>query len=202
MSGCSSMCIRSSWAWPKSLPCSLVERRQLYLIVLSFKWFFSSLFHLRQAIVWHVSYSGFHVHHRFALCFWSLHLLQRSIWMCSTPCYFGSAITHCSAILVHHRLRIIMISDIVKRLVVMIVYKFKILKIINSLNAFKHVHLSFNQTHVLLCKSILVVFLMLKIKFSIHLVSDVLRRLRFLLLQFRFWLAHVLNLRQLFILIH
>lgn len=67
-----------------------------------------------------------------------------------------------------------MISDIVKRLVVMIMNKFKILKIINGFNAFKHVHLSFNQTHVLLRKSILVVFLMLKIKFGINLVSDVL----------------------------
>jgi len=195
MSGCSSVCIRSSWAWPKGLPCSLVERRQLYLIVLSFKRFFSSLFHLGQAIVWHVSHSRFHVHYRFALRFWSLHLFQRSIWMCSTPCYFGSAITHCSAILVHDGLRIVMISDIVKWLVVMIVYQFKILKIINGLNAFKHVHLSFNQTHVLLSKSILIVFLMIKVKFGIDLVSNVLCRLSFLLLQFRFWLAHVLDLR-------
>lgn len=163
MPGCSSMCIRSSWAWPKSLPRSLVERRQLYLIILSFKRFFISLFHLRQAIVWHISHSRFHVHHRSALCLWSLHLLQRSIWMRSTPCYFGSAITHRSAILINHRLRVIMISDVIKRFVVMIVHKLKILKIINGFNAFKHVHLSFNQAHVLLSKTILIFFLMLKI---------------------------------------
>ena len=66
----------------------------------------------------------------------------------------------------------------------MIVYQLKILKVIDGLNAFEHVHLSFNQTHVLLGKSILVVFLLIKIKLGIDLVSDVLWRLSFLLLQF------------------
>ena len=65
--------------------------------------------------------------------------------MCPTPCYFCSAITHCSAILVHDRLRIVMISDIVKGLVVMIVNQFKILKIIDGLDAFKYIHLSFDE---------------------------------------------------------
>ena len=201
MSSCSSMCIRCSWAWSKSLSCSLIKWRQLHLIILSFKWFFSSLLHLRQAVVGHISYSGFHVHHRFALCVWSLHLLQRSIWMRPTPCHFGSAISHRSAILVDNRLRVIMISNIVKWFVIMIVYQFKILKIIDGLNTFKHVHLSFNQTDILLSKSILIVLLMLKIKFAINLMTDVFWCLCFLLWQFGFRLAHVLYLRQLLILI-
>jgi len=196
------MCIGCSWACSKSLSCSLVEWRQLYLVVLSFKWFFSSLFHLRQAIVRHVPNSRFHVHYRFALRFRSLHLFQGSVWMCPAPCYFGSTITYCSAILVHDRLRIIMISDIVEGLVVMIVDQFKILKIIDGLNAFKHIHLSFNEPRVLLGKSILVIFFIIKIKLGFYLVRDLLWWLTFPLLYFWFWLAHVLNLRQLFTLIH
>jgi len=178
------MCIGCSWACSESLPrsSSLVERRQLHLVVLSFKRFFSSLFHLRQAIVRHVSNSRFHVHHRFALRFWPLHLFQGSVWMCPTPCYFGSAITHCSAILVHDRLRIVMISDIVKGLVVMIVNQFKILKIIDGLDAFKYIHLSFDEPWVLLGKSILVIFFLIKIKLGFNLVGDVLGRLTFPLL--------------------
>jgi len=102
--------------------------------------------------------------------------------MCPPPCYFGSAITYCSAILVHDRLRIVMVSDIVKGLVVMIVNQFKILKIIDGLDAFKHIHLSFNKPRVLLSKSILVIFFMVKIKLGFNLVRDVLWRLTFPLL--------------------
>ena len=102
--------------------------------------------------------------------------------MCPTPCYFRSAITYCSTILVHDRLRIVMISDIVKGLVVMIVNQFKILKIIDGLDAFKHIHLSFDKPRVLLCKSILVIFFMIEIELGFNLVRSFLWRLTFPLL--------------------
>jgi hypothetical protein len=75
-----------------------------------------------------------------------------------------------------------MISDIVKGLVVMIVNQFKILKIIDGLDAFKYIHLSFDKPRVLLGKSILVIFFMIKIKLGFNLVGDVLGRLTFPLL--------------------
>jgi len=77
-----------------------------------------------------------------------------------------------------------MISDIVEGLVVMIVDQFKILKIIDGLNAFKHIHLSFNEPRVLLGKSILVIFFIIKIKLGFYLVRDLLWWLTFPLLYF------------------
>ena len=161
MPGCTSMCVSCARRRPKCLSSTLIKRCQLYLVDLSFKWVFRPFFHFRQTVIWNVSNPRLDVYDTLALRLWSLYLLQRGIWMRPTSSNLSGAVTDIRAVLIHTRLRV-MITNIIKRFVIMIMNQFKILYIVHSFNAFKNVHFTFNHVHILL-KAILIVFLLLVI---------------------------------------
>ena len=79
--------------------------------------------------------------------------------MRATSGNLGGTVTNIRAVLIHTRLRV-MISNIIKRFIIMIMNQFKILNIVHSFDAFKNVHFTFDHVRILL-KPILIVFLLL-----------------------------------------
>ena len=109
--------------------------------------------------------------------------------MISTPRNFGCTVANGCAVFVRYRLGVSVISYVVEGLVILVVNHFKIRNVIHCFYAFKHVHLVLDHVHILLAKTILIVFL----RQHIQLLRP------FFLMELRLRLAHVLDLRQLFI---